>query len=457
MRGFRPCGKIFWCASRPSATQTMDALYLANRDSTVRLVVRSGIVSPASLLVSIITLAGAFLILHWHAHLLYYGDRPLPYRIASDSDAYIKIASGHLAEVESPFSKRILYPYLVGTVARAFMLANFLCLGLLAYCLAACLEKIAAQPFLALIPLFTAFGFESLSLAYLPDLFHAAFTCLFFLLLLKEQRAWALITLFFLCLARDNTFFLCLILAVIAWLRGERYLFKGALTVLVVGIIVSSVMARDGKPNIHHLPDFLYLALKVPYNFFANIFGVFFWTNVRPDVGKPLFIQPIPAFFRHFAQDSQIGLVLDWRQPFNTLMVLLTIFGTGPLFLFVFRRKWRGISLSLPVQLALVYGVLSYFLGVMLGNWVFRLVGYGWPAFWIALPFLLVRTGFRPPWWKALLLLACFWTVSWMPSLMQESSRHWTLIPPVVIGLSIITAVCLLRESRDFDQAKINN
>jgi hypothetical protein len=436
-------------------------LYLLGSIRSLRFVARSGIISIPSILIALITLAGAFLVLNWHSHLLYYGARPLPYRIASDSDAYIKIASGHLAEVESPFSKRILYPYLVGSASRllhldltsTFMAANVFCLGLLAYCLAAFLENTVGRPYLALIPLFTAFSFESLSLAYLPDLFHAAFTCLFFLLLLKEQRAWALGILFFLCLARDNTFFLCLILAAIAWLRRDKSLMKGALAVLVVGVIVSSVMARGGKPNIHHLPDILYLALKVPYNFLANVFGVFLWTNVRPDVGTPLFIRPIPAFFRHFAQDSQIGLVVDPRQPFNTFMVLLTIFGTSPLFLFFFRRKWRDVPMSLPIQLALVYGVLSYFLGVMLGNWVFRLIGYGWPAFWIALPILLVRLGYRPPLWKAIVLLACFWITSWMPSLMHESSLHWTMIPPVVGVLDVVTIACLLTSSRDFHPA----
>ncbi len=412
---------------------------------------RNGIISLPSLLVALVAMAVAALVLEEHAHLLYYGARPLPYRIASDSDAYIKIASGHLADVESPFSKRILYPFLVGKIAgwlhidlgTAFLAANFLCFGLLAYGVAACLEKTVDRPYLALIPLLSGFGFESLSLAYLPDLFHAAFTSLFFLLLLKEQRLAAFVILFFLCLARDNTFFLCVVLAAVAWWRNERFLLRGALVVLVLGVVVSSIMARGGKPNIHHLAEPLYLALKVPYNLLGNVLGIFFWTDMREGMGTPLFVRPIPHLFRLLSSDTQIGIVFDPHQVLTTCIVLSTIFGTGPLILWHFRDKWASLTPTLPVQLAMVYGVLSYFLGVSLGNWVFRLVGYGWPAFWIALPYLLVRTGYRPPTWKAAALIGCFLTSSWLLSLMQESVYHWTVILPVTAVLYGLTFALL--------------
>lgn len=422
---------------------------------------RFRIISFPALLVSLLTMLGAVLILYGHSHLLFYGAQPLPYLIAQDSSAYVKIASGHLADVESPFSKRILYPYLVGVMAnlthlnlaQAFLAANFLCLGLLAYCVSACLDNTVARPFLALIPLFSAFGFESLSLAYLPDLFHAAFTALFFLLLLKDRWMLALLTLFFLCLARDNTFFLCAITAVVAYRRKNVDLMKGSLVVLVLGVIVSSLMARVGKPNVHHLWEPLYLALKVPYNFMANVFGVFFWTDVRSDVGTPLVTWPVPELLRHLGKDSRIGLVLSARQPLNTCIALLTIFGTGPLFLFYFRRKWKDLQMPLPIELTLVYGILSYFLGVALGNWVFRLVGYGWPAVWIALPFLLTQIGYRPPRWKCFVLLVCFWTVSWLPSLAQDTSLRWTLVLPLTAILYLITFACLSTSARDFHPA----
>jgi len=40
------------------------------------------------------------------------------------------------------------------------------------------------------------------------------------------------------------------------------------------------------------------------------------------------------------------------------------------------------------VVIGLLYGLASFLIGPMLGASVNRLIGYGWPAFWLAVPFL---------------------------------------------------------------------
>ncbi|MCE0498306.1 MAG: hypothetical protein LV481_10215 [Methylacidiphilales bacterium] len=412
---------------------------------------RLAFISLPCMIVALITVAAGLLVLQGRAQTLYYGARPIPYRIARDSEAYIKIATGHLAEVESPFNKRILYPALAGTVSRAcrlnlavaFLTVNFLALALFAYCVAAFLEEAIGRPFLALVPLLSAYPFESLALAYLPDLFDAAFTALFFLLLLKNCRVSAMVVLLFLCLVRDGTLLLCVVTAGVAWNRRDMGLVWKSLVVLVFGLILNSALTTSGHSNSHHLWEPLYLVLKVLYNFMGNVFGLVFWTNLRPALGVPFVTWDVPSFLHKLGRDTQFGLALNGWQPVNTLMVLATLFGNGPLFLIMFWRKIRHFALPLPVQLALVYGLLSYFLGLALGNWVFRLVGYGWPAFWLALPYVLIKLDYRPDRRTALLLLASFWTLSWLWSLSWSGSHRLPVLPLAVPLLYAVTYLCL--------------
>ena len=127
---------------------------------------------------------------------------PMPYAVA-DSQYYIAIAQGDIADVPSPYCKRVLYSLIAGGLAKGFHVAmgnafvdlNFGVFALLAYALAALLQKAEVNPWWTLLALSTPLPLESLQRAYLPDLFHMALLALFFLLLAYQLEGFALITL----------------------------------------------------------------------------------------------------------------------------------------------------------------------------------------------------------------------------------------------------------------------
>src|ERR1700682_4642718 len=100
--------------------------------------------------VSLIVAVG-LAVLQWHECApLRHSNRhaSLPFMVARDSEYYRAIAENHFAEVESPFSKRVLYPLLANYLAQstgvaiptAFMFLNVVSLAMLAYCLAEALR-----------------------------------------------------------------------------------------------------------------------------------------------------------------------------------------------------------------------------------------------------------------------------------------------------------------------------
>jgi hypothetical protein len=100
------------------------------------------------------------------------------------------------------------------------------------------------------------------------------------------------------------------------------------------------------------------------------------------------------------------------------------------------------------VQLAGVYGVISYFMGTSLGRTgTFRLIGYSWPLFWIALPYLLSRSGLNIRFAENLFLVTASLVTAWIPNLsnfvgLNHTVTFWLFGIPI---LYVATAVCLNR------------
>jgi hypothetical protein len=413
-----------------------------------------------SLWVVLVVLVAALVILKWHENLPLFSmaDQPhqrLPLMAAIDSESYFLMAKDGPGEVSAPFTKRVLYPWLVRMLSQAtgspipdmFLALNFAALLGTAFCLAEILRITVGRPFMALLFLLTPFPLESFELAYIPDLFHIALISLFFLLLLREREKGAVLILFLAFLTRESTLLLCVFAIGLALYRGKGRFALAVSGVLCVGLAVSSWLARFGKPNMHHLPDFLWQIGKVPYYFLLNLFGFRIWSNVRPEQGHPWVTWPLPSWAK-FGTDSVIGIAYpDWRYPISTLIVWLTCFGLGPLIIYGLVRKSKGpVLLPFPIALAFLYGLASYLMGPLLGDWVDRLVGCGWPAFWLAMPYLLYSPSLRcKPSWIRLLALGYFITCWWPRFFGYGSNRSVNPWPCLAVLLFYFIGACMMR------------
>ncbi len=170
----------------------------------------------------------------------------------------------------------------------------------------------------------------------------------------------------------------------------------------ILGIIVVSRVASDGKPNIHNSNTIVYLVGKVPFNVLTNVCGLQMWTNTHaknnPEgfPNEPLFSFELPSWMPTGAM-RQVGIYrIAPEIPLMTARFMLTLFGVM-LSLVVLVIAWRHLRLvrgdGLPyvTQLSLLYGVLAFLLGPGIGASAGRLIAYGWPFAWIAAPDLLSR------------------------------------------------------------------
>jgi hypothetical protein len=366
--------------------------------------------------------------------------------LAADNAEYLKMAQGHTREVSSPFTRRALYPFLArclcaGTglsVTMSFVLLAAASFMLLTYFLARFLILFGLSPWLAAIFVLSPLSLDRIQNCYMPDLFHSSLTVLFFLLIMRKQFLAGLFVLAIAYMARENTLILCLVFGFMAWLRKLYGIALGSGVVILWGTAFGSWAVRQGQPNIHRLPDFLYLGLKMPHQFLKNVLGFRIWTNTLP-FGEPFKMIELPSYLR--AGDVHtIGLCYpDWGLPMFTLICLLTLFGTGPLIVWHTRRLrlWAEPH-PFAIQVVFVYGLLSYFLGTSIGDWIDRLIGYGWPLFWIAVPYILaLMQGQQARLYRWSLL--SLGLVPWMPVVLgydRGSSLYFSLLI-LVIALGI--------------------
>ncbi|MEM2352370.1 MAG: hypothetical protein QXT26_08195 [Thermoproteota archaeon] len=330
----------------------------------------------------------------------------LPYSFDVDSKYYKDIAEGRIYNVVKPFSNRILHPIIVGMMRKFFGIntdLSFFVVGVLSLIVLVLGVSLIAKsiiPYPAVIAfLLSPFLLQLFRDYYLPDIFHAAILALFFVCLLHSKTRMALLCLFLLHLTRESTLLLTLIILILGLHRRLWEITVGAILVAVVGIIITSYVANLGQPNIHDLNDVVYMLFKVPYNFLRNVFGLILWTNTlasnNPEAfpQEPLLKISVPSYLPLGAIHSLGIYGFNASYPLSTITHLLSTFGVLPSFV-VFnlnklKRQLMKGEVHMVFSLALLYGLLSFVIGTSVGASVSRLIGYGWPCFWIACPYII--------------------------------------------------------------------
>ena len=298
----------------------------------------------------------------------------------SDANSYFAIAAGHPQDAYYYYGGRILYPLAArygAAVTRLSLPDGFRllsCLSLVVFIGALCLivGNVALLPFL-LVPGFIL-AFRAY---YFPELFYAALTAVFFLVL--SANVWlALPFLFALHITRESTVLLTVTLALVMARRNRLY----ALAVIVVGIAglsISSALAARGLPNHHGIQGPLFDLLKVLYNIAHNLLGLVFWTdtNALTTDCRPEWLIRV-----HIGSIRQLGFCgFQWKEPATTIVALASSFGVLPLLIIRGRaRLFEGTAMS---EVATWYGALSLIAAPLIGTAVARYTLYAWPLFWI--------------------------------------------------------------------------
>lgn len=395
-----------------------------------------------------------------------------PFSFDVDSHNYVDLAEGRIRAVVKPFTNRVLHPWIAGTVARTFQLStdlSFLIVGILALIILVTTVTLIARSFVPhfLIPaiLATPFLVDLFQDYYLPDLFHAALLGFFFLCLFHKKYWISLVVLFLLQMTRESTLLLAFIFILLTLSKGRWKISLGAITSTLLGIAVTNHLASLGQPNIHQMNDFLYLAAKVPYNFFKNTLGLIFWTDtfaINNPVKfplEPLWQISLPEWVPSGAIHSVGFYAFDHSYPLITANLLLTTFGILPTLVLanlVRLRKQFFLESEIYLTTALLYGLLSFIIGPALGASVNRLIGYGWPCFWIALPALLhkYQQTDRKFYVK---ILAIHLLAAWFPFLLGVFSSRSALLSIPVLCLSLALQGITWREIQrsKFDPERI--
>ncbi len=326
---------------------------------------------------------------------------PLAPIYGGDSNWYIAIAEGHLNQVIQPFSGRVLHPFLAGWLSSFSSLnttQSFLFLAIISLVFSLIVnslifKKTVRSPVFFVFLFFSPYFLSIFREFFLSDIFYVFLTSLFFLALFYEKEALALLMLFPLFLARESTILLGAILLLVGLWRSKKLLSVAAAIVIILSVFTASRFNSLGLPNAHELTGLPYLILKLPYNFLNNVLGIVPWSNTLPHC-EPIFQYHLPAL-SFFGSIQSIGICgFNPLFPLATVTTLLTIFGIMPAVLIYLFSKRKIVFGKVPfwLAIALVYGVISYFMSAIATTGVGRLAGYGWPAFLLFTPIIFANS-----------------------------------------------------------------
>jgi hypothetical protein len=342
---------------------------------------------------------------------------------APDAAQYRLLALGQRGAVPAPFSARILGPAIAGWLGRSTGLGadkGFLLLGVV--CLVALLALVAGllwswrAPTAVLAAIFLMpFWVDIFHDYYLPDLLHAAILAAILLCLFFGHMGSAMLLLFPAYLARESTVLVAICLVFACWRRIRlRFAAIGVMALLCAGLI-SRHYGHAGPASVHGMSGVTYILGKLFWSFFKNVLGLPLWSNTLPEC-TPVWVTAIPSGY-HLGAIRAVGLCQPalWG-PSRLLLAWFGIFGIGPALALAVWREMGAPQLGkgrvIVFRFCIVYGLISILMTPVLGASADRLVEYGWPFYFVVLPWFLSASydlrGLRTAGFVVLHLLTCW-------------------------------------------------
>jgi len=366
----------------------------------------------------------------------------------SDGEKYFRLAAEGPKGVVAPFSGRIFHPLLARLTSRvfnirmeeAFFIVSALFLVLWVCCVFLLLD---ASSFIHSFAYSLVFAYPFVGLIarqfYYPEVAHAALLSAFLVFLKLKRERVGLILLLLLLLTRETTMLLvAVLLAQIILFHRWKYAF-GVAMVTGLGLTIVYMATRQGAPNPEHLPGFVYLALKVPFNFLRNLLGVELVTDAIWYC-QPVISWRVPDILQ-IGNIRTIGLC-SWNptRALNTLGALLTVFGLWPTVL-LWAARTRRLPQAQWMKTAAAYGVLAYFVGTSVGADVSRLISQGWPLILVAMASI-AQSVDRKGGLLTMLSVFCL-TISWLPKLVRSVLVHFLHIELAILSSATIVLLSL--------------
>ena len=362
-----------------------------------------------------------------------------------DENAYRHMAEGHVQEVCRPYSSRILHPFLLRALV-GFGLTHESCGVVLnvvsGIVLLSCLLLLLRRVFPPSLEESTTCGWRKFAWElhvfgllcvpiwwtwstgrYMHDFFATAVSAVLFLVLIPPKSvaregesegrisggrlALVFCLLVILQMTRESTWVLTIVLTVLAIRRRQFRLALLSLLALFAGSAAVAWVSHGAPGPVTGLPLPLYLLSKALANGCANLLGVTPWNDayarmlplMYPDepvwqIALPFRVGNISAVGIYSFSPSVVWSTFGhWLLVFPGALLLLVytlllkfearICGKGDLTM----RK----NVPLGVQLALIAGFIYWLSVPFAGRSGFRLIGYAWPLFWIAIPYFHFR------------------------------------------------------------------
>jgi hypothetical protein len=375
-----------------------------------------------------------------------------------DAGQYRLLALGQHGAVPEPFSARILGPAIAGWLGRVtdrgvdtgFLLLGIVCLIALLGLMAGLLWSWRAPLVLSAAIFLMPFWVDIFHDYYLPDLLHAALLAALLLFLLSGYTSLAFLLLFPAYLARESTLLVAVCLVFACWRRIRlRPALAGAFAILAAGLI-SRHYNQQAAVSVHGISGGAYILGKLIWSLFKNVLGLPLWSNTLPEC-SPIWLKAIPSG-SHFGAIRSIGVCQPslWG-PTRLLLAWFGIFGIGPALALTLWRKLLFPSREVPPGRAMVfrfcltYGLISILMTPLLGASVDRLVEYGWPFYFVLLPWFLSTSydlrGMRSSGLMLLHLLTCW--LAWLA--FREQPRSYLPASLAVLFLNALAYVVIRR------------
>jgi hypothetical protein len=386
---------------------------------------------------------------------------------APDAGQYRLLALGQRDAVPAPFSARILGPAMAGWLGRltglgvdtGFLLLGIVCLVALIGLVGGLLWSWRAQIAIFAAVFLMPFWVDVFHDYYLPDLLHATILAAILLCLLFGYNGLALLLLFPAYLARESTLLLALCLIFACWRRIPLRSAGIGLLAMGAGVLVSRHYGHSAPPSVHGLSGGAYILGKLFWSFFKNVLGLPLWSNTLPEC-SPTWVRALP---RPLGAIRSLGVCRPalWG-PGRLLLAWFGIFGIGPALAVVLWRRMlpvlsgQGRDLKLTpgmvivFRFCIVYGVISILMTPLLGASADRLVEYGWPFYFVVLPWFISAScdlrGIRLAWLLLLHLLTCW--LAWFG--FRQQSPGFLLAGLAALALNGLGYSLFRRSCQDF-------